>query len=56
MREQCLEISMIMMRYTLFHEIQLSQNDECEGVEVSTEKNNVLFHGQGAVHGRDNQK
>ena len=50
MREQCLEISMIMMRYTLFHEIQLSH------VEVSTEKNNVLFHGQGAVHGRDNQK
>ena len=40
----------------IIHEIQLSQNDECEGVEVSTEKNNVLFHGQGAVHGRDNQK
>ena len=37
-------------------ETQLSQNDEGEDVQVSTEKNNFLFHGQGAVHGRHNQK
>ena len=37
-------------------ETQLSQNDKDEDVQVSTEKNNFLFHGQGAVHGRDNQK
>ena len=37
-------------------ETQLSQNDEGEDVQVSTEKNNFLFHGQGTVHGRDNQK
>ena len=37
-------------------ETQLNQNDESEDVQVSTEKSNFLFHGQGAVHGRDNQK
>ena len=37
-------------------ETQLSQNDEGEDVQVSTEKNNFLFHGQDAVHGRDNEK
>ena len=25
-------------------------------VQVSTEKNKFLYHGQGAVHGRNNQK
>ena len=38
------------------HQTQFSQNDEGEGEQVSTEKNNFLFHGQGAVHRRDNQK
>ena len=37
-------------------ETQLNQNDKGEDVQVSTEKNNFLFHGHGAVHGRDNQK
>ena len=37
-------------------ETQLSQNDKGEDVQVITEKNNFLFHDQGAVHGRDNQK
>ena len=37
-------------------ETQLSQNDEGEDVQVSTKNNNFLFHGQGAVHGRDSQK
>ena len=37
-------------------ETQLSQNDEGEDVQVSTEKNNFLFHAQCAVHGRDTQK
>ena len=36
-------------------ETQLSQNDEGEDVQVSTEKNIILFHGQGALHRRDNQ-
>ena len=31
-------------------ETQLSQNDKGEGVQVSAEKKNVLFHGQGVVH------
>ena len=30
---------------------QLSQNAEGEDVQVSTKKNNFLFHGQGALHG-----
>ena len=37
-------------------ETQLSQNDEDEDVQVITEKNNFLFHGQAVVHRRDNQK
>ena len=37
-------------------ETQLSQNDEGEDVQKSTEKSKILFHGQGAVHGRDTQK
>ena len=37
-------------------EIQLSQNDKGEDVQVSTKNNNFLFHGQGAVHGRDTQE
>ena len=37
-------------------ETQLSQNDKGKNVQVSTEKNNFLFHGQRAVQGRDNQK
>ena len=37
-------------------ETQLNQNDVGEDVQVSTEKNNFLFHGQGAVHERDSQK
>ena len=37
-------------------ETQLNQNDEGEDVQVSTEKNNFLFHGQDAEHGRHTQK
>ena len=37
-------------------ETQLSQNDKGEDVQVSTKNNNFLFHGQGAVYGRDTQK
>ena len=37
-------------------ETQISQNDEVEDVQVSTEKSNFLFHAQDAVHGRNNQK
>ena len=37
-------------------ETQLGQNDEGEDVQVSTKKSEILFHGQGAVHGRDTQK
>ena len=35
---------------------QLSLNDKGEDAQVSTEKNNFYFHGQGVVHGRDNRK
>ena len=33
---------------------RLSQNDEVEDEQVSTEMNNFLFHSQVAVHERDN--
>ena len=36
-------------------ETQLSQNDEGNDVQVITEKNNFLFHNQGAPHGKENQ-
>ena len=37
-------------------ETQLSQNNEAGDVHESTKKNNFLFHGQCAGHGRDPQK
>ena len=44
------------MRYTLFLRHNSAKTMKGEDVQVSTEKYNFLFHGQGAVHGRDNQK
>ena len=36
-------------------ETQLSQDDEGEDAQVSTEKNNFFFHGQGALHVRESK-